>query len=70
MSGHFSMPRTKSGGFFFLDHMLTSLSHRIPSCTTICIVLRHSSKRSCPGYHGQPWPITMLDRAHGVPPPP
>ena len=21
-------------------------------------MLRHSSKRSCPGYHGQPWPIT------------
>ena len=40
------------------------------------LMLRHSSKRSCPGYHGRPWPITqavanhriaMLHPTHGAP---
>ena len=36
MGGQFSMPRTKSGGSpFFLVHMLASLSHRVPTYTTI-----------------------------------
>ena len=32
-------------------------------------MLRHSSKRSCPGYHGQAWPITS-PRSAGFPPTP
>ena len=36
VGGQFSMPRTRSGGSpFFLVHMLTSLSHRVPTYTTI-----------------------------------
>ena len=36
MGGQFSMPRTREWRVpFFLVHMLTSLSHRVPTYTTI-----------------------------------